>query len=90
MQNETKQKIIEMIEMSDCVDPITIIVLMSNGARLQGVASGYKELGVTERVDLVAYLMNKLEIKLEDIEQTAHLSDENRYMLSQVVRGRIY
>jgi len=90
ISDEMKQKIIGMLDLGDVVDAKAVIILMSNGVQLQGVANGHEELGPTERVDLVAYLMKRLEISLADIEDTVGLSDEYRYMLSAISRGRLY
>lgn len=90
IQEPKRQKIIEMLDMGNIYDPKAVVVLMSNGAGLQGVAIGHDELDSTEKVDLVAYLMKRLDINLDDIEETTQLADETRFMLNKIARGRIY
>jgi hypothetical protein len=91
MPEAKREQIIKMLDKSNLIyDPKAVIVLMTDGARLQGIAVDHETLNPTEKVDLVAYLLKKLEITLDDIEETTELASENRFMLNRITKGKIF
>lgn len=90
MKLTKRTRIIEMLDLCEIQDPKAVLILVTDGHRIGGVAVDHDLLKSTEKVDLVAYLMKKLEVTLEDIEETVELSDENRFMMNRIAKGRIF
>ena len=89
IDEDQQQRIIKMLNTIDIPHPKTIVLLMSNSLSLQGGIMGLDELDNTKKVDLVAYLIQRLEITLTDIEETIELNDEHRYMMNLIKTRRL-
>jgi hypothetical protein len=85
MSEQSLRKLQDEIELTTGTKPCTVILLFSNLQKYGGMGIGVNLLDRSDMVDLVSYLIRKLEITVDDIEEHDALSDEIKYMMKKVI-----
>jgi hypothetical protein len=67
-------------------NPISAILVVSNGKNLQGFQLRVENLNNVDKVDMITYLLNHLNINIDDIEECKQLNEENILMYKVINR----
>lgn len=77
-------EIVKRMENMNIEEPTSAILVVSNGINLQGFAYNLDKISITDKVDMIAYLLKHMDITDTAIKECKKLDEENKDMLKVI------
>ena len=80
--NEKEMKIIHGVidTFNEDIKPVACIYVCSNGEAYRGMGYGDNKLSNIDKLDIILYLIKKMNVNIDDIEDLKQMNDEIKYM----------